>query len=198
MISDCYLKRKVFDSAVITLHNLVNVAKDGDVKDEAYYRLGWVNIEKASWEKARTYFAKISAHNKEKYSLKRLSSELDKEKLIPRKKPKLAGALSIIPGAGQLYVGRRQDALIAFLVNAGLIWAAYESFDNELYALGGLITFVEIGFYSGNIYGAVTGAHKYNRKQTHRFIEKLKNNTKIKLSGDSKNQRVLFSLRYDF
>ena len=198
MISDSYLKRDVFDSAVITLHNLINAAKDVEVKDEAYYRLGWINVETASWEKARSYFAKISARNKEKYSLKRLSSELDKEKLIPRKNPELAGALSIIPGAGQLYVGRRQDALIAFLLNAGLIWAAYESFDNELYALGGLISLVEIGFYGGNIYGAVSGAHKYNRNQTHRFIEKLKQNTKIKLSGDHKKRKILFSLRVDF
>ena len=33
-----------------------------------------------------------------------------------------------------------RDALTAFVINAGLIWAAWESFDNELYALGGVIS----------------------------------------------------------
>ena len=40
------------------------------------------------------------------------------------------------------------------MLNAGLILSAWEAFDNELYALGGVISFVEFGFYAGNIYGA--------------------------------------------
>jgi len=73
--------------------------------------------------------------------------------------------LSVIPGAGYLYLERYQDALISLLVNTALIFAAYEAFDNDLYVLGGIISFVELGFYAGNIYGATTSAHKINRSQ---------------------------------
>jgi len=88
--------------------------------------------------------------------------------------------------------------LIAFLVNGALIAATYAAFDNDNYALGGILAFVELGFYTANIYGATTSAHKYNKAQTRNFIEKLKQNTKIQLAADYRKRGVLFSFRYDF
>jgi TolA-binding protein len=198
MISEAHVKQYAFGLAVINLNNLITITHDEEVRDEAYYRMGWIYIETASWEEARHYFSKISAKNKNKYRLERLSDELDKERSIPRKDPNLAGFLSIIPGAGYLYCERYQDALIAFLLNGGLMYAAYESFDDDNNALGGVIAFVEFGFYAGNIYGAVTSAHKYNRKQTGRFIETLKNNTKINLSADVKNKGICLAFEFIF
>jgi hypothetical protein len=169
-----------------------------DVKDEAYYQIGWIYLAKASWEKARINFAKISPQSKNKYQLKRLSKELDRTKLIDRKSPKIAGLLSIMPGAGFLYCERYRDALIAFLLNAGLMYAAYESFDDDNYALGGVITFVEVGFYAGNFYGAITSAHKYNRTKTREFIEELRQNTTINVSTSHQNNSIEFCLQYHF
>jgi len=198
MISESHVKLKAYGPAIINLQNLIAVTDDGNVRDKAYYRIGWIYTETASWEKARLYFSKISAQNKDKYRLERLAAELDKEKLVPKKYPGLAGFFSIIPGAGFLYCERYQDALIAFLLNGGLMYAAYESFDNGHNALGGVIAFVEIGFYAGNIYGAITSAHKYNRNKTGQFIEKLKYNTKVNLSADINNQGVCLSLQFAF
>jgi hypothetical protein len=90
--------------------------------------------------------------------------------------------LSIVPGGGQLYCNRYQDAMTAFLINAGLIWAAWEAFDNEQYALGSVISFVEFGFYAGNIYGAVSSAHKYNRDRIAEFRERLNQRRQMSLS----------------
>jgi TolA-binding protein len=198
MISEAHVKQYAFGLAVINLNNLITITHDEDLRDEAYYRIGWIYIETASWEEARRYFSKISTKNKNKYQLERLADELNKERSIPRKDPHLAGFLSIIPGAGYFYCERYQDALIAFLLNGGLIYAAYESFDYDNNALGGVIAFVEFGFYAGNIYGAVTSAHKYNRKQTGRFIETLKNNTKINLSADVKNKGICLAFEFIF
>jgi tetratricopeptide (TPR) repeat protein len=198
MISEAHVNLNTFGPAIINLNNLITITHDEDVRDEAYYRIGWICIETASWEKARLYFSKISAENKDKYQLERLNAELNKERSIPQKKPDLAGFLSIIPGAGYLYCERYQDALIAFLLNGGLILAAYKSFDDDNNALGGVIAFVEFGFYVGNIYGAVTSAHKYNRKQTGQFIKKLKNNTKISLSADVENKGVCLAFNFVF
>jgi tetratricopeptide (TPR) repeat protein len=198
MISEAHIKLNSFGLAIINLNNLITLTDDEDVRDGAYYRLGWIYIETASWENARLYFSRISTKNKTKYRLERLTTELNKEKSIPKKDPGLAGFLSIMPGAGYLYCERYQDALIAFLLNGGLICAAYESFDDNNNALGGVIAFVEFGFYAANIYGAVTSAHKYNRKQTGQFIEKLKNNTKINLSADFKNKGVCLAFEFIF
>jgi tetratricopeptide (TPR) repeat protein len=197
-ISEAYMKLAAVDLAIINLNNLIMVARDPDVRDAAYYRLGWIYLETASWEKGRQHFSKISVKNKEKFRLETLAAELEKEKLIPKKNPRLAGFLSVIPGAGYLYCERYQDALIAFLINGALIYAAYESFDEGNPALGGLLTFVEVGFYAGNIYGAVTSAHKYNRKKNGLFLERLKDNVKINLSADVKNNGVCLSFKLDF
>ena len=198
MISKSHIHLNESGPAIICLNNLITITDDIDVKDEAYYHIGWIYLEKASWEKARNNFAKISPQNKNKYQLKRLSTELDRTELIERKSPETAGFLSIIPGAGFLYCERYQDAMIAFLLNGGLMYAAYESFDDDNYALGGVITFFEVGFYAGNFYGAITSAHKYNRSKTGQFIDKLKQNTKINLTGSNNQKNIILSFQYSF
>ena len=152
-------------SALTTLHNLATISDDTDVQDEANYRIGWIYLETADWEKAQSYFQKISHQNHAKYRLADLIRNLEGAGDIHHKSPGVAGALAILPGGGYLYCNRPRDALISFLLNGGLIFAAYEAFDNEMYALGGVISFVEIGFYSGSIYGSISSAHKYNRDQ---------------------------------
>ncbi|MEW6672049.1 MAG: tetratricopeptide repeat protein [Thermodesulfobacteriota bacterium] len=198
MVSESQIHLNQFGAAVITLHNLITLSKAVDVRDEAFYRLGWIYIETASWDNARIYFEKISSANREKFRLERLSAELSQRAGIAAKSPVLAGALSIVPGGGFLYCERYQDALIAFLLNGALIWAGYEAFDNDNKALGALLTFVEVGFYAGNIYGAVGSAHKFNRTKTEGFIENLKKNTKIDLSGDPQSSSIRLSLRFAF
>lgn len=198
MIGESQMRLNRYGSAAITLHNLISVSQDADVRDEANYRLGWIYLETGAWDNAGLYFDKISPANREKFRLERLTSELSQTTGIPRKNPTLAGILSIVPGGGQLYCERYQDALIAFLLNGTLIWAAYEAFDNDNNALGALLTFVEVGFYAGNIYGAVGSAHKFNRANTQQFIDNLRKNTKIDLSADIESKAIQLSLRFSF
>lgn len=198
MISECLVLLGEYGPAISNLHNLIVITDDVQAKDEAYYRIGWIYLEMEAWEKASLYFAKISRQNTHKYNLKKLSDELNREVTIPRKNPKLAGVLSIIPGAGFLYCERYQDALIAFLLNGAMICAAYEAFDNGNEALGGIIAFVETGFYAGNIYGSVSSAHKYNRNKSKQFLEKLKENTKISFSAGYNDIGILISFNHFF
>jgi tetratricopeptide (TPR) repeat protein len=197
MISESYVWIKEFGPAITNLRNLIAITDDSDVRDEAYYRTGWIYLETASWEKARLSFQKISERNRNKYLLERLAAELDKTGSISKKDPALAGVLSVVPGAGYVYCERYRDALIAFLVNGALIFAAYESFDKEHNALGGLLSVVGLGFYAGNVYGAVNSAHKYNRTQTFKFVEELKQHLKVNLSA-GREKAVILSFQYRF
>jgi tetratricopeptide (TPR) repeat protein len=91
-------------------------------------------------------------------------AEMIKEKKNTRyKSPEIAGVLSaLLPGSGQFYNERYQDGAYSFLINTLFILGAYKAYGQENYALGGLLTLFEIGWYTGGIYGAVGGAHKYN------------------------------------
>ncbi len=91
-------------------------------------------------------------------------------------------------GAGHLYCERKRDAFVSFLLNGAMIYAAYEAFDHDHDALGGIITFFELGFYSGNIYSAVSSAHKYNRHEKSKFLDYLKKHAKINISSVRQNE----------
>jgi tetratricopeptide (TPR) repeat protein len=199
-IGEAYVHLKRYDEALINLENLITVAPDQNIRDDAYYQCGWVYLEKGFWENAQAYFDKISAQNREKYRLKQLLKELDNEKALKHKDPTTAGLLAIVPGAGHLYCQRYRDALVSFLVNGALILAAYEAFDNDQNALGGIITFVELGFYSGNIYSAVSSAHKYNRDEENRFLRYLKQNAKIDISlrGSDRSMALVLCCQLSF
>lgn len=183
MISRCYLGLTDTGNALITLNNLLMKTDDVDVRDEAWHALGWIYVERGEFEKATSCFQRISLKNQSVYGTEMLTRELEKNVLVPRKNPRLSGLLSIVPGGGYLYCERYQDALVAFLLNGALIAASWEAFDQGNPALGGVIAAVEFGFYAGNIYGGIAGAHKYNNQKTLDFIETLKEKARIGIAG---------------
>jgi len=89
----------------------------------------------------------------------------------------LAGILSgFLPGSGQLYNGRLGDALLAFLLNGLFVVGTVEAVRSNKPAVAGILSFFEAGWYTGNVYGAVNGTHKYNRRTTETFLRNLDNN----------------------
>ncbi|UCG99850.1 MAG: tetratricopeptide repeat protein [Deltaproteobacteria bacterium] len=199
-ISKAYVELKRYDVALSILNNLITIAPDQEIRDKAYYKKGWVYLEMGLWEKARESFEEISPQNRERYNIKQILTELKEKRPLTRKNPTVAGLLAIIPGAGHLYSERKRDALISFLLNGAMIYAAYEAFDHDLDALGGIITLFELGFYSGNIYGAVSSAHKYNRDEKNRFLNYLKEHSKINISlvSPKKNKSILLACQFSF
>ncbi len=193
-----YLKLQDPGQALLTLRNLITVSTDEQIIDKAHYLMGWTYVELTQWEKARLSFNQIHPQNQKRYHLKKISDELDKEKLLLRKNPSLAGVLAVFPGAGYIYSRRYKDATIAFVLNTAMAVAAYKSFDNENYALGGLLSILGIGFYGGSILGSVSSIHKYNQSQTRRFIENMKRKLKVDLVGSFENNGLALSFSYLF
>ena len=146
-----------------------------DLKNAAYYRLGWSKLQAGGWQEASETFNRVE----ESSPFFESASELAKQSLLGEdllyKKPAYAGAMAaVMPGLGHIYTSRYRDAAVAFLLNGIFIWAAVESFDEDLDVLGGVLTFLEAGWYAGNIYSAVNCAHKYNRKLQNDFNENFK------------------------
>ncbi len=197
-MGECFMKLGDWGSATRLLAHLAETAPLEPVRDEACYRMGWIYLEMGDFSKAMESFEKITFANRQRFKFRELKSSLSKERLFPQKKPFLAGLLSIIPGGGFLYCERYQDGLVAFLLNSAFIWAAYESFDSGNEGLGGIITFVGTGFYLGNIYGAVSSAHKYNRASKKRFLEDLRSRTRVTLSTVDDMTGLFLGVRYNF
>lgn len=155
--------------AEIVLQNYLKLTGDLKTKDRIYAELARLHLVQARASKpdsltlAKEYLSKISPSNAPAFNTENNMNLILAAEKAPKKNPGAAGFFSIIPGGGFLYCERYQDALVTFLLNTGLMLAAYEAYDKDNKALAGVIGFVETGFYMGNIYGAVSSAHKYNQ-----------------------------------
>ncbi len=200
-ISECFVRLKENLKAIGYLNDIADTAEYKEISDEAYYRRGWIYLEMDRWEEAEESFDLISPKNRDNYRLKTLSQEMSKKKALKTKSPTGAGMLAIIPGAGHLYCGRYKDATVTFILNSAMIYAAYEAFDEGHDVLGGIITFFELGFYSGNIYSAINCAHKYNKGVKNRFLDYLRDNSRVRLglqSNQTKKPALMLSYQLTF
>lgn len=96
---------------------------------------------------------------------------------------------ALLPGAGYFYVGQKQSALTALLLNGAFIAAAANFFIHKHVAAGIIFTSIEAGWYFGGIYGAGEAAKLYN--------ERLYENKAFNTLNQNKLFPV-FMLRYGF
>ncbi len=157
--------------AGVVLQNFLKLTDDLATKDRIYLELARLHIRetrklgKNKLDQAETYLTLISPERKKEYKTSARLEAITKVRSAPQKNPTLGGILALIPGGGFLYCERYKDAFVTFCLNAGLIYGAYEAFNSDNPGLGGVISFVESGFYAGNIYGSISAAHKYNKLQ---------------------------------
>lgn len=89
---------------------------------------------------------------------------------IPSKSPTLAGFLSIVPGLGHFYIEEYSTGVVAMIWNGAFIYALVDSIIDGKYGQASLIGLVELIWYSGTIFGAISGAHRFNR-DARRIVE---------------------------
>ena len=152
---------------------MMTATDDPVIRNKTLYRLAWLDIGAGRFHEAMEWLQKIT--NAKDNPASELRQQLERTDTIATKNPRLAGLLSILPGGGQLYTGRYQDAAVALILNGLFFWGSVEAFDEDQTALGLLLGGIGINFYVGNIYSAVNGAHKFNRNAQNRFIEQLNN-----------------------
>jgi tetratricopeptide (TPR) repeat protein len=189
---------KRYKDALSTFHELIK-SKSHEFTDKAVYQSAIVLMEMEEWQQARETFSIVPKDSPLAKSATTIASEILHMDDLPKKSPATAGALAaVLPGAGHLYTERPRDALVAFLLNGAFIVGAIELFRHENYVAGGIVTFFEIGWYTGNIYSAVSSAHKYNKRAQEDFIEHLKELSSVSLHHNSKTSTnyLMFSLKF--
>jgi len=166
------------------------------LKDATHYQIGWSYFLEETHEKAKEEFKKVGTPAGGGSTLKshanKMIEEIDQWEEHPRRSPFLAGTLSaIVPGSGQWYTGRFWDGLSALVLNGIFAYGIYKTFDAKLYPASGILIFFGLGFYGGNIFFAVLGAHKFNRNIKESQWQRLKNRHRLHLEwrGNSLNFR---------
>ncbi len=174
LIGESYYEEGLIEESGEYFEKVVEAYPNLELRNKALYRLGWNWMKQDKWGEASETFKKV----KEGSPLYPNSQDLSKMSLkgqeLPYKNPTTAGILSgILPGLGHAYCHRYKDGTVALLLNGLTIWASLEAFDKDMDVLGGALMFLELGWYSGTMYGAVNSAHKYNRKVRNDFRRKL-------------------------
>lgn len=170
--ASCLLDMNEHEEAKAFLLKMAETASSSDIRDEAVYRMVWIELTHARFPEAARLAAQIGPIGKERYRIPDLQERLEQAGSIPKKDPALAGFLSVLPGGGYAYCERYRDTAVAFLLNVAFVAATVEAFREGNAALGCLAGFVGSGFYMGNIYGGINAAEKYNRNALRMFIER--------------------------
>ncbi len=98
-------------------------------------------------------------------------SALNTYKSIPRKSPFVGGVLGMVPGAGYCYSGETANGFRSLLLNSLFMFGMYHTAQGDQWGAFAFISFFEITWYSGSIYGGVDAAHRYNRNQLNRCVD---------------------------
>lgn len=86
---------------------------------------------------------------------------------------------ALLPGAGYYYIGQKQSALTAFLLNGLFIWASVHFFQKGDLAAGIITTSFETGWYFGGIYGVGLEAKLYNERLYEQLATPLMNEKRL-------------------
>ncbi|OGQ12288.1 MAG: hypothetical protein A2138_00055 [Deltaproteobacteria bacterium RBG_16_71_12] len=137
---------------------------EAKLKSEAVWLLAWGHFDAGELTEARAYFQRLvderDAHAEQ---AKGVLAALDGYAKLESKDPLLAGALSLIPGLGHVYLGQWGIALTSATWNGLFIFAAVSAWLAGDWGVATVLTLMEVGWYAGGVFGAVAGAYRYNR-----------------------------------
>ena len=194
----CWMEKKEFSQARHYFLLAREMAAGTGIAQEAQWQTAVSFLREDRWKEAAAEFRKVEPSSRLYPRAEYWAQGLEGIEEVPQKSPTTAGILAVLPGAGHLYCERYRDAGIAFVLNAAFIWGMVESFKHENYVVGGILTFFELGWYSGNIYSAVSSAHKYNRNKKKEYLDNLEKEDRLSLGISFREKQPFFSFRYVF
>ncbi len=111
------------------------------------------------------------------------------------KRPWLGGVLGLVPGLGHAYSGEYANALRALILNGLFIFGMVDTAQDEQWGAFAAISFFELTWYSGSVYGGIDAAHRFNRTRLDECASDLRGQ-----AGMAPDPAVLpvLSLRYSF
>ena len=170
---ECLMRQGEYETAE-ELYNVVSQRLDGKLGEYATYRRAWASLYQQEWQEATKQFQDVPIHNLFRETAQEITEAVHDKGDLSRKSPLLAAIFSAtLPGSGQLYVGRQGDALLAFVLNGLFIVGIAEAINHDQVTITGILSLFEVGWYTGNIYGAINSAHKHNRQRAEIFIREL-------------------------
>jgi len=136
------------------------------LRSEAGMLLALSYVQGENYGKARSLLMDSKLLNGQRAPLaKALLKALQDRENLPQKNPLLAFVLALVPGMGHFYLGQWAVGITALLWNGLFIAGALDAWIQRSWGVAIILTLLELTFYAGSVFGAVSGAFKYNRDQ---------------------------------
>jgi hypothetical protein len=162
-----------------------------ELRYESLWLLAWGHFDAGELELAYQYFNELAGKDgRRQKDAAGVADALLEEENLPRKDPLLAGALSLIPGAGHFYLGRWGVGLTSMVWNGIFLFAATHAWISGDIGVALVLTFFELGWYAGGVFGAMAGAHRYNRDAVRNWRDQI-----VADFGNSRDLPQMFELR---
>ncbi|MCE2414809.1 tetratricopeptide repeat protein [Candidatus Poribacteria bacterium] len=178
MIGQLHFDAGKYSLARTTLFELLQSSENTGAVAAAHYLRGWCYVHTADWNKAIAELRRVNtlqtdtSHGK---NARRLADMLLEKTPLPHKSPQMAGWLStVIPGSGQLYVGRVKEGVLAAVLGGTFIYLVADAIRERRYVDGAGISLIGWQFYWGNRIEAQRFASEYNSHRESELIEALK------------------------
>jgi hypothetical protein len=89
------------------------------------------------------------------------------------KSPRIGGLLGLIPGLGYAYSGEYANATRSLILNGIFLFGVVKTARDDEWGACTAISFFELTWYSGSIYGGVDAAHRYNQTRLSRCCDDI-------------------------
>ncbi len=144
--------------------------------DLAEYLIYCSHVEEAKYEDAYATLTELKDRKTWISStMEIMPNELLRGTDLPEKNKIAGGILSaIIPGAGQVYAHRWENAVGSFILTGLFTWGSYESFKRDNNTAGYIFASVALTFYMGNIYNGAVSVTEYNEDLHEEFKVQVK------------------------
>ena len=178
MLGQLHFDAGEYSQARSSLFELLRASTEPEVVAAAHYLRGWCYIHTTDWNKAISELRQVNTSQMGVFRVKKASELADTllaETPLPSKSPQVAGWLStVVPGSGQLYVGKVKEGIFAAALSWTFIYLAVDAIRDRRYIDCAGISLVGWQFYWGNRTDAQQLASEYNEHHEQAFIETLK------------------------
>lgn len=153
------LERQHYDEAVFYLDSVLIDGDDVDMQRASARWLASTHVRQGRLAAAGAALQKFPEDNGE--GLKAIEDYAAGRD----KRPGLGGMLGVVPGLGYAYAGEYANAFRSLLLNGLFIFGMVHTAEEDSWGAFTAITFFELTWYSGSIYGGIDASHRYNRRR---------------------------------
>lgn len=162
------LRKRKPEEAAFYLETLIQT--EGDISAYAARRLAVIHLRSGRAKAARqTLVDHEPDHATALAAIENYRTGRDKS-------PTIGGLLGMVPGLGHAYSGEYANGLRSLILNALFIAGMLDMAEEENWGAFAVISFFEITWYSGSIYGGIDAAHRYNRNRIEDCVSEIHDN----------------------